>query len=108
MPFQDSFLQMAGGNVVLSQSGNAGAPLLRAREMLRRDGELTLDQFRELDELLRMMSHSHFAVLIDDPLHQARLRQYEVLSWRRSGLSVLIPVIMIAAGAILTFVIVAG
>jgi hypothetical protein len=108
MPIQDGLWQLAGGDVLLAQSGNAEPAILRAREILRYDRDLTRAQFHELDGLLRTVSHAQFAVLTDDPLHQARLRQYEALSWQNSGLSVLIPAVLIMLGAALSFVVFAN
>ncbi len=53
-----------------------------ARAMLRSPGAMTIEQFRELDELLRAVTLEQFRALTDDPLHQQQLRRYESLAWR--------------------------
>lgn len=108
MPLQDGLWQIAGSDALLAQLDNADPAILRAREILRYDRDLTRDQFQELDGLFRTISHTQFAGLTDDPLHQARLRQYEALSWQNSGLSVLIPAVLFMVGAALSFVVFAN
>lgn len=94
------------GNLAFAHHGDpqaeAGAELPRARELLGQSGELTPEQFRELDRIFRGMSQPDFTDLIDDPRHQVRLRQYEALSWRRHGALVAVPALFLLAGAVLS------
>ncbi|MEJ5979014.1 hypothetical protein WG901_20340 [Novosphingobium sp. PS1R-30] len=60
-------------------------PFHSAQHLLCQGKPLSTDQFAELDELLRRVSHRQFLELTDDPAHQPQLRVYRALS-RRIGM----------------------
>jgi hypothetical protein len=62
----------------------------RARQVLRERNPLGAEQFGELDELFRQVTHAQFIELTEDPEHQHQLRAYQALS-RRLGLRALVP-----------------
>jgi hypothetical protein len=82
----------------VSQSGSSVA-FLRVREMLRIEGELTIEQFHELDRLFHTVSQAQFVTLTEDPLHQAGLRRYEALSWRQGRPAALVASVLMGIGA---------
>ena len=56
---------------------------LKAKAILRQEDALTIEQFEELDQLLRTFSLPQFVALTKDPDHQRQLHSYEAMSWRR-------------------------
>lgn len=86
------------------RTAQAESSFVRAQQILRQETALTLEQFEELDELLRKVSNLQFGALVDDPRHHWQLRNYEVLSWRRGTPLLLIIVVLLllvaAAGTV--------
>lgn len=71
----------------------------RARAILRREGEMTITEFHELDALFHALGQVQFRTLTDDPLHQIRLRRYEALSWRLCRPAALVAFMLIGIGS---------
>lgn len=83
-----------------------GNPFVLARHILRDEGELTIQQFHELDGLLHRLNPAQFHALTDDPLHQIRLRKYEALSWRQCRPAALTVSLLIGIAALASTIVV--
>ena len=88
-----SFASVAAGQPF----ADSAAAFARARQVLRERTALGAEQFAELDELFRQVTHAQFIELTEDPEHQQQLRAYQALS-RRIGMRTLV-----LAGLVLTF-----
>ncbi len=60
----------------------ADAAFHRARDILRQQGQLTVDQFHELHQLLTDVSSAQFTSLMTDDRHLQQIRRYEIMAWR--------------------------
>lgn len=64
----------------------------RAREILRKEGALTIAECEELEELFDEVNRTQFMVLTQDPEHTRALREYGRY-YRRPALPILVSMV---------------
>lgn len=70
---------------------------VRASDMLRQGGGLTLEQFHELLDLLSHVTSVQFTRLMTDDRHLRKIRQYEIMAWRHPQAAAPIVAVLLAA-----------
>lgn len=82
MPETPQIYGVTAAGIAATSFERTDAPFHRARDILRQQGQLTVEQFHELHQLLTDVSSAQFTSLMMDDRHLQQIRRYEIMAWR--------------------------